>query len=183
MSKNTIKRKTTPPEIRFWKHVNKNTKSGCWEWTGSKDKKGYGSFCIKTRKTMLAHRFSYKLHFGNFSQHLFVCHHCDNPACINPKHLFLGTRYDNILDMMLKGRQNKGPNPKLSGKNHWSYKYPEKCLKGEKNKSAKLTEKQVIEIRNKYIPYKISCYKLANEYNVNPSLIHKIIHYVLWKHI
>ncbi len=94
----------------FFRHVKKE--ECCWTWTGSLGKWGYGHFRVDS-KTMLAHRVSWMLHNGEIPNGLFVCHHCDNPKCVNPEHLFLGTHQDNIDDMMSKGRYVSG----VKGKN------------------------------------------------------------------
>lgn len=84
----------------FNRQIDKSTE--CWIWTGKKNKAGYGHFYYKDLK--LAHRVSYLLHYGDFDKSLFVCHKCDNPSCVNPGHLFLGTAKDNFEDMINKGR-------------------------------------------------------------------------------
>ena len=91
---------------RFFMKI-KKTKS-CWIWKSKKTPKGYGTFDTKPYGggTVYAHRYSYKHHFGNFDKNLFVCHKCDNPSCVNPKHLFLGTCKDNVIDCFKKGRGN-----------------------------------------------------------------------------
>lgn len=77
---------------------------GCWEWFGTLDRYGYGVF-KNGRKSIKAHRYSYELHYGNFDKKLHVLHHCDNPRCVNPDHLFLGTNRDNVADRTAKKRE------------------------------------------------------------------------------
>ena len=79
--------------------------NGCWVWKNSKSTCGYGRIWYNN-KQWSAHRLSYTLHKGSIMSGLFVCHTCDNPPCINPNHLFLGTHGDNMQDMMKKGRGN-----------------------------------------------------------------------------
>ena len=89
---------------KFWSKVNKT--ESCWFWTGSKNRDGYGLFgwTDADSKGVLAHRFSAK-HIGNMTiDQMLVCHTCDTPACVNPKHLFIGTQGDNMKDKMIKGR-------------------------------------------------------------------------------
>ena len=76
--------------------------TGCWNWTRSLSNKGYGYFRRDGHE--LAHRWSYGTFVGPIPPKMFVLHHCDNPRCVNPDHLFLGTNHDNILDMVAKGR-------------------------------------------------------------------------------
>ena len=85
------------------KNKYKKDSSGCWIWQRSKNEKGYGRIQVKG-KMWAAHRLSFTLYKGNILKGMVVCHSCDNPSCINPAHLWLGTMGENMLDMMKKGR-------------------------------------------------------------------------------
>lgn len=93
----------TRENIRFLKYV--NTRNPCWEWTGIKNKKKYGVFHID-RMPFFAHRYMYQLVYGTLKSHQFILHECDNPSCVNPKHLKIGTIKQNILDCVNRGRQH-----------------------------------------------------------------------------
>lgn len=101
-----IRCRTYPEEEkRFWTKVSKRGDQQCWNWIASLDTEGYGNFKSKNKKANnKAHRMSYLLHFGDISKGLHVLHKCDNPRCVNPSHLFLGTHQDNMRDMVEKGR-------------------------------------------------------------------------------
>ncbi|MFF6966284.1 HNH endonuclease signature motif containing protein [Streptomyces anthocyanicus] len=95
-----------PAEERFWLRVERA--EGCWNWQGARSDTGYGHLASDEGPEVLAHRFSYQLHGGVISEGMVVCHRCDNPACVNPDHLFLGSQRDNVHDMISKGRNVSG---------------------------------------------------------------------------
>lgn len=111
---------------RFWSKVDKSTTDpdGCWTWTKYLDPEGYALIYVKP-KMRLVHRFSYLIAYGILPDDLKVLHKCDNPSCVRPDHLFLGTQLDNIRDRDQKGRQ----------------------AKGEKHFRCRLTDDQVFEVR------------------------------------
>lgn len=88
-----------------FQHYYEKTDS-CWNWLGSLDRYGYGKFKLADR-TVKAHRYSYQLYHGGFDESFHVLHHCDNPCCVNPSHLFLGTNRDNVADRTAKKRHGK----------------------------------------------------------------------------
>ncbi len=87
---------------RFWEKVKKT--ETCWIWRAFKNKQGYGRFGIKAGECVNASRVSWTMKNGSIPEGLFICHTCDNPSCVNPDHLFAGSRQDNINDMMIKKR-------------------------------------------------------------------------------
>lgn len=144
-------------QSRFWARVSKS--DGCWNWMGAKDRLGYGRV-FKNGRTMHAHRAIYIELFGTInSKRIFVCHKCDNPACVNPKHLFLGTIQDNTADMDKKGRRI--------------------TLRGEQCPWSKLSADQVLEIA-KSTQNNIA---LGKKYGVSSATIFCVKHKKHWKHI
>lgn len=140
------------PEERLWRHVEKS--DGCWVWTGSLANWGYGQIKVDGRPER-THRLSWTIHFGPIPDGLDVLHTCDNPPCVRPDHLFLGTDGDNAQDMASKGRQR--------------YAWP---LASHR---AKLTVEQVMEIRDRYRAGGISTRQLAREYNVHYTSIIRLL--------
>lgn len=107
MTCNNRSRPIKPLSERFWEKVQVRTKNSCWVWTGSLDNRGYPKMSQAFRESPLkAHRVSWELHFGEIPGGLFVLHACDNPSCVNPNHLMLGTAMANSVDMSRKGRVN-----------------------------------------------------------------------------
>ncbi len=102
-----------PIEARFWPKVDKRSDSECWPWIASRNRYGYGTFGVGSSSggvmsVAKAHRVSWELHNGQIPDGLYVCHGCDNPPCVNPAHLFLGTAHDNFDDMRSKARGSRG---------------------------------------------------------------------------
>lgn len=155
-----------PPETRFWARVEiPSDPDGCWEWIGAKIPYGYGEIMINYRN-IGTHRFSWELHYGPIPEGMWVCHHCDNPSCVNPKHLFLGTPNDNMQDKVRKGRA-KGPPPPLHS--------------GETHPMAKLTWAEVDEIRNLYASGQFTLQDLASQFGVVKTNISSIVRWITWR--
>ena len=110
-----MKRKTLPEF--FWKRVKKT--QICWIWTGRFDGVGYGIIQLgRGEKRKGAHRASWELHYGKIPDGLMICHHCDNPSCVRPDHLFLGTQKDNLQDASRKGRMKSAGKGWLGKREH-----------------------------------------------------------------
>lgn len=140
------------------------TSHGCWEWQGRLNPRGYGEFSWRGTK-FRAHRLSYVWSYGPVEEGLYICHHCDNPSCVCPNHLFAGTPRDNVQDAIQKGRRRHTNPPR-----------------GERSGKAKLTSQQVYEIRKRYTEGESSS-ALANEYGINPRYVVKLVKRERWAHL
>lgn len=145
--------------LRFTEKYTPDSTTGCWEWQARKNANGYGTLKFN-RKSWLAHRISAFLYKEDYTESLHVCHHCDNPGCVNPEHLFMGTDKDNAEDKARKGRGRGGV--------------------GSRNIKAKLTDEQAIAIkRDPRLPYRI----IAAEYGVTTPQVWSIKAGRTWRHI
>lgn len=95
------------PRVRFFEKIERKP-NGCWEWLGARKPTGYGVFSRTDRSAVRAHRWAYEEFVGPIPAGMSVCHRCDNPPCVNPDHLWLGTQADNVHDMIKKGRGGWG---------------------------------------------------------------------------
>ena len=163
---NPLRRK--PIAERFWVRVEKTPT--CWLWRGATNSSGYGVM-QKDGRRIRAHRFAYELTYGAIPEGLFACHRCDNPLCVRPDHLFLGTPADNAHDMIRKGRHVWFPVDKPA---------PPRSARGEQHGRAKLTAEQVAEIRRIHASERLSHQKLAERYGINKSTAGRIVRGQLW---
>lgn len=151
-------RKTDSISDRFFRLVDKQ--ENCWLWKGDINRNGYGRLQFNNKR-LLAHRVSYEIHKETLQNNLYVCHTCDNPKCVNPSHLFLGTQKDNMADCAKKMRHTYGSNVK----------------------HAILNEKQIEEIRSDYFSKKLNQRMLAEKYGVSRGHIGLIIQSKRWPHV
>lgn len=150
-----------PVGERFWKFVEPIPEGdGCWIWTGSQTPKGYGYFWFTGGKWRSAHRASWEIHNGPIPDGLHVLHRCDNPPCVNPAHLFLGTGLDNSRDCYRKGRAKLGA----------------------QRFGAKLDDAKVIEIRRR-LANKEQQAAIAREFGISTAVLYNIRMGIKWKHV
>lgn len=167
---------------RFWEKVDRSAGSGCWHWL-AEQVRGYGYFYIGAGSDGklirgYAHRVVWELVYGAIPEDAEVCHRCDDPLCVNPRHLFLGTQKDNVRDMVEKGR----------GRWNWApgwveiERHPECRRRGEDHPGAKLTEDAVREIRREIARGVRQC-EVAKRFGVNSGTISAIVCGKIWRHL
>lgn len=155
-----------PVEERFWDKV--DTSGDCWLWMGARQVSGHGVLGIRGSKLGRAHRVSYELCIGPIPPGMSVCHRCDNPPCVRPDHLFLGSQADNIADMKAKGRAGHANYP---GKN-----------RGSKHGMSRFTETQVADMKARMRagePRKT----IMSEYQIGDALLSMIATGKRWAHV
>jgi len=143
----------------YWARVDIREQDDCWPWKGNVHSEGYGR-CWIGGKWVRAHRLAWRLSHGAIPEDMCICHHCDNPICCNPTHLFVGTRADNARDCLKKGR--------------WP------VMRGVRNGSAKLSSEQVRQIRALYASGKCTQVELGKRFNVRPDHVGQIVRRELW---
>ncbi len=155
---------------RFRAQYTVDPQSGCWEWGGSKSSTGYGLFWVNGRYEG-AHRFAWAQARGPIPVGKFVCHHCDNRACVNPEHLFLGSAADNSADMVAKGRSPSGLTPAASRP------------RGSGHAMAKLDEISVQCLRAVHALNVFGRDQLAKWWGIAPSTVTSIAQRKIWRHL
>lgn len=154
-----------PLRDRFWSRVRVRGANDCWEWQGHVNRQGYGGIGVVGRSHKV-HRVAWLLAYGSIPDGLCVLHHCDNPPCVNVRHLWLGTNRDNLNDMRAKGR--------------WARTHP---LNGTLNHNAKLHPEAIREIRRQHGEVGDSLSAIARCYGVALQTISRIINGRTWRHV
>lgn len=136
---------------RFWSFVATGGADDCWLWQGRLDPKGYGRIGFRAKANQRAHRVMWQLTYGPVPAGQVICHRCDNPACVNPAHLFLGTQRENIADRDAKGRTAPLPSRR------------------------KLTDQDVRNMRNAWWSGEVTQQELADRFGVSRGNVSKIV--------
>lgn len=160
-------------EQRFWEKVTKT--ESCWLWNAATFKTGYGAIGVGS-KVEYAHRLSWNIHFGEIPNGHEVCHKCDVRNCVNPSHLFTGTRLDNVRDAVSKGRNAKGSTSGMR-------LHPERHHRGEWHPQHKLRECDVVSIRNMYKTTAMSQKQIGQLFAITQTAVGLIVRKKRWAHI
>ncbi len=172
---------------RFWSKVDRSEGSDkCWAWLGAGSTKpgaDYGHVKTPGGRQWGAHRVAYVLSHGvGIPDGMFVCHHCDNPRCCNPSHLFVGTHQDNVDDKVAKGRQARGAAMSAAklptaarGPRHGSKTHPERWARGVGHPNAKFNVDQVRAIRHEYEQGGTTLKSIGDRFGVGKGLIHRLV--------
>lgn len=186
---------------RFWAKVDRQGPTPahrpdlgpCWVWTARLSPDGYGQFRVggMDSPNARAHRVSWIFAHGPIPDGLWVLHHCDEPTCVRPDHLFIGTHKDNVADRDRKGRQARGerhgwhthPETRPRGERHGRYTHPETTARGERNGWARFTADEILAIRRAYAAGDIYQYELAEQYGTAQSVISSIVRRAVWAHL
>jgi|SRR3990172_10485598 len=155
--------------IRFWGKAQKTDQ--CWLWTGATKTEinlNYGQFYFKGKR-LAAHRLAWELTFGRIPSSLCVLHSCDNPICVNPTHLFLGTREDNVADRHKKARDSRGA------------RHSSACIKKKSN--VKLLDSDILEIRRLCASRGLTHKEIADQFGIHKSTVSKIHLRTAWAYV
>jgi len=165
----------TPAQTaRFWSKVIQS--DDCWTWHGTVTKDGYGLFSVRVGENRRAHRVAWELTYGPIPPRLFILHRCDNPLCVRPAHLFLGTARDNSRDAQQKGRL-------ASGDRNGARLHPERLARGEAHARSTLTEAQVQTIRERAAAGAVNYSALARLLGVPRWAVYDVVHGRTWRHL
>lgn len=164
---------TSTFEQRFFRAVDNSDSYGCWPWMLKRDKNGYGRLRLGNR-FVRSNRASWIIHNGDIPAGMQILHQCDNPACCNPAHLFLGTAHDNMIDKTRKGRNNVP-----SGDRHYRRTSPERGTRGHGLRPRKLTREDAAAIRTMYAKGETQR-SIAERFGVTQATISEVVRYRTW---
>lgn len=144
---------------KFWSNVQKGNPDECWIWIGSPSGNGYGQLRFEG-VTYRSNVLSYLINKGNIPARMYICHTCDNPICVNPNHLFVGTPSDNAKDRQQKGRGRP--------------------MDGENNSNNRFTKESIIQMRSMFQKGYL-CNEIAHIFDTNPEYVRNVVKRKVWK--